>query len=699
MAFNFKFGESYFNILSNNEVVIVSVHIVDSPSQATSIKLKRNDKLSDVRKALEDCCVINNSLLFSQKIPKDDDENEEGTSYEFSKILREHECQFYLKEIIVNINEEHNFIYLINSPDWSTLNKTCRLDYGCTMAFDEIKMAENRAFIMKDCELIEIGAEGYKKGQLEFETQNDWVEKTNLFFNVDANITNFLKLGLSAGRSQSKNSNDEIKTTYNYIELEKVSLKFNKENLELTDEFKNDIENAIKSKDPEEFKKITEKYGQFIATKVFLGGSVYFKNVIMLSENTLDKSNEVSVSAGVGPLDFKIGNNFGELKRRSKFYSFDHMRLLGGRHPVEDFNEKNWIKSLESCQNWDRIELQDPVSIFQLLPDDLRKRIFESIGKRILYYDTKDYKYNSDESGEPGIIELKKIGIPSNISKILLNKEAECNVFATVVDTEESRNDFFTCQILLPQNGKSSLIIHCIQRNIKKREYKLNIGIMIVGYDTNFDFTRSDINVQLKVLEHKINASSNQIFNMDLLDFEYKNGPPYIGIPVLSKSDSSNNSLVIGHQFLNVQEENKIKVCTFSYCLQKKYCVNLPEFAIHTLIISKCPIYKNFGIFKRVNIGEYILHKFFKSYQPKYISLYSEESYCGPIFPKQKIGQVKIKYPECVKENCPICKNKKLSIENIDCKFFDPYTRYLILLLLVNNFFSNVYTINLFLIS
>ncbi|PKY12902.1 hypothetical protein RhiirB3_398123 [Rhizophagus irregularis] len=190
---------------------------------------------------------------------------------------------------------------------------------------------------------------------------------------------------------------------------------------------------------------------------------------------------------------------------------------------------------------------------------------------------------------------------------------------------------------------------------------------MIVGYDTNFDFTRSDFNVQLEVLNHKVNASSNQIFNMDLLDFE----PSYIGIPVLSKSDSKNKSLVISHHFYE-QEENKIEACTFSYCLKNRCCVNLPELTIYTLIVphdnNKCgtlPL--------KLNIWNKYT-KPFQPLQPKYISLYSKKG-CGPIFPKQKNGQIKIKFLKCCNKDCSICKNKKLSVNNIECKCFYPLNK------------------------
>ena len=63
--------------------------------------------------------------------------------------------------------------------------------------------------------------------------------------------------------------------------------------------------------------------------------------------------------------------------------------------------------------------------------------------------------------------------------------------------------------------------------------------------------------------------------------------------------------------------------------------------------------------------------------KPKFISLYSAgENKCGPVFLKQKINEIKIKYidvPICEDEYC-ICKKKKLNEleNNLKCAVFDP---------------------------
>src|SRR5207244_3284281 len=115
------------------------------------------------------------------------------------------------------------------------------------------------------------------------------------------------------------------------------------------------------------------------------------------------------------------------------------------------------------------------------------------------------------------------------------------NIFATVICTNKAKGDVFHCQILWQLNEDPSVIIHCIQKEFKKRECKLKIRLMIIGYDINLDLNRPIMNVQ----KHEFNASGCQSFKLDLDD----STALCFGIPVLRKLDSSNNSLVIGHHF------------------------------------------------------------------------------------------------------------------------------------------------------
>ncbi|PKY55869.1 hypothetical protein RhiirA4_475670 [Rhizophagus irregularis] len=202
------------------------------------------------------------------------------------------------------------------------------------------------------------------------------------------------------------------------------------------------------------------------------------------------------------------------------------------------------------------------------------------------------------------------------------------------------------------------LIIHCIQKKFRKRECKLKIMWMIVGYDINFDFNHSDLNVKLKILKNEFNVSNQQAITKQLGLEYYDSSILCFGIPVLSKLDRSNNSLVIGHHFFNDRENKEIETYIFSYCsycLRKNHYVNLPNFTFYTLIVSNYPNSDNYGISPFQHII-YILQK------NKY----------GPIFLKQKTSEIKIKYINVNgdQDDC-ICKCKKLE-DNLKYAFLDP---------------------------
>src|SRR5581483_10157609 len=142
----------------------------------------------------------------------------------------------------------------------------------------------------------------------------------------------------------------------------------------------------------------------------------------------------------------------------------------------------------------------------------------------------------------------------------------------------ELSNVGFNCQVLWPPGKRPSLIIHCIKNKINnnnniKRDCKLKIGWMIIGYDgydTESNFILPDFNVRLKVIKNDFNLSNNPTM---FKTFHVKNNslmrkPICIGIPVLNNLDYSNDSIIIGHNFFNAKEDSNIGVNTFSYNLR-----------------------------------------------------------------------------------------------------------------------------------
>ncbi|CAB4378645.1 unnamed protein product [Rhizophagus irregularis] len=634
-----------------NKNVDVSVQTGIQPSQSVLISLNLNNNLSDIRQILKQNSEIkmNDTLSFAKKTSR---VNIDGTTdYVLSEIAGEDECEKILDNIIEKIND-NIILYLIKNskPNWKFLSEKCNLEYGRTIiTLDGIKKAENKAFTMIDCEMAEIGAEGCRKERIEFNSNEDRIMKTELSFSGNIDVQDFVKFGVSISVSTSKSSRSKAETSSvcNFTEFGKVSLKLS-EYLKPTPEFINVVEEAIKSNDPRGgFKRITEEFGQFIPTEVILGGRAYFKGVKISKESSEENVNKGTVSVATPASNIGLGHSSENSIGNANYSKHECFKLIGGEQPdsLEDFDEKAWVKSLLDFRNWDCIQLKDPISIFQLLDEELRKEIILCIGKRILHLSFEEINYQLEEPDRPKVIELN---IPSNISDIIQNEDAKCNIFATVIDKKEVGNDYFSCQILFPPSGKPRLIIHCIQNKFKKRKCHLNIGWMVIGYYVNFKFILRDFDTRLETFSSRFN-SLNKHFGTGFLEFKYNSTVDSIsclGIPLLSELKSSNRSSVIGHHFFNDEKNNRIGSYIFSYCLKNKNYVNLPDFTLCTLIISKYRTPNAYGIlpFEENDIVE--------SLGPKYISLHSKgENDCGPIFPKQKQKEIKIKY---------ICKSKKL---------------------------------------
>ncbi|GBC10194.1 hypothetical protein RclHR1_09420002 [Rhizophagus clarus] len=611
----------------------VYIQIVGSSTLKVK-KLNLESNLSDIRKELEEKNIDMNLLLFADKL-----------GHEFVEIDRKDEDDMLLGDIIFDNSGKH-FLYLKDSsPIWNYFNNKYKLDYGRIENSDEIKVAKNGAFKLKNCEFNLIGSEGYKKGRLEFGPKVELIKEKNFLFGADINVQNFIGLGLSIGKSKNESSKDEINSTCTYTDIAKASLKFSKENLELTSDFKNDVKNAIKSKDQYEFCEIIEKYGQFIPTEVILGGKVYFRNVKSTTENSVNKSKNGSANLSIGPLNAKMEGNSGDLKGKTDFYSFELMGIIGGSPPIEEeFDEKAWNKSLEDYQTWDCIEFKNFINIFQLLPNDIYKEALESIGKKILRTIVKDYDYCLDNPERYQIVKL--MDIPDEDLKIILNKDADCDIFATVVDDDEtSKKVFFNCQILKNPNAKPCIIIHGIQKELKefqkefqKRICKLKIGIMVIGYDVDFSFIHSNISVEL--------INNTYSFKDELIANNF-----FLGIPVLDNFNHLNYSITIGYNFRKLNNEFIIE--PFSYCSESNsyHFSDLPKFTFYTIVI------KNYSSIYGSHTLEYpkIDEIKFSDKNPKYISMYfSEANSYLPVFVNQKSEKVYLKHI-CNKSKCKKC--------------------------------------------
>ncbi|EXX64602.1 hypothetical protein RirG_141150 [Rhizophagus irregularis DAOM 197198w] len=572
-----------------------------------TIQLELEDKLSDIREKLKKDGTIK---MNDTLLFSKNFYNKD--KFELTAISRENEKEITLNNIIEeasNDNETSFTLSLIETsrPYWKFLNERHKLDFGCTMTSNGIKRANQRAFKMEACQLAEIDIK--KDEMAKFNSLEDWMIKKNLFFFSDMNVKYFAKIG-----KKYENYESDIEDTLNkYRVYKKASIRIG--NLKATADFIKKVNNALKFKDPKKFVQITEEFGQFIPTEIILGER------------------------------FKIDYN--------------------------NANQTKDEKDLNDYRNWNIIEFLKPISIFELVDDDLRKELYSFFGKRILYSKVKTKLFDIENVKDD---KIKIIELPQKISEIISNKHADCSIFATVIGTK----DYYHCQILTSFGKEPKLVIHHFKE--KSKDSKLVIGWMVVGYDTNFKSIFPDYDTKLndytqfkvsKIDYYQSNPSNNVIFKLKSpIEKAY-----YIGIPYTNKSN-----LVVSHYFSDDRE----KLYTFAYSPKDEQCVKLPKFSLHLLeITNSSTIFEKYvnNLNNTINLDNIDEFKNFKNI-PKFISLYSIKDEHRKILFKQRSTQIKVKFfNDKPSSNKKVIKKlsddviRKLldNNENFKCSFFVPF--------------------------
>uniref|UniRef100_U9UCB6 Uncharacterized protein n=1 Tax=Rhizophagus irregularis (strain DAOM 181602 / DAOM 197198 / MUCL 43194) TaxID=747089 RepID=U9UCB6_RHIID len=433
----------------------------------------------------------------------------------------------------------------------------------------------------------------------------------------------------------SLNVDDHLENIRNYG---KMNLKLD-EYLEPTPEFVDEIRRAITSKDPQKLVRITEVYGQFIPTSIILGGRVYYENVEVSAGRVTEDNKEISANVNVtGYANIKGSYAPKSSEKKSNRMNLKYTKIIGGSPPesLDNFNEKSWIKSLdEDFRAWDVIEYQDTISIFQPLPTELRAQVRELVGKKVLYSAYKGIEYLSNVN--PLKVELMEA--PSEILSIITNKDADCNIFATISEMEpKNKDELFTYSVLRQTNEVPSILVSHIQHNSMRQSYKLKIGWMVIGYpDCIYLDDYQLTNLKVKFEEQDKNSHETK----KLLNYKYD---PY-----------SSKLPLLGKQY-----------------------VELPPFTFDVLAIRNFgQRFIDCGVTPLIRASYYYSSHYYyipnhNCHYPKFISpIYDHNDAIGTIYLRQVDGLIQAKYPRCSKK-CQTC--KKPSVGTINCTIFDPST-------------------------
>ncbi|GES95403.1 hypothetical protein GLOIN_2v1786313 [Rhizophagus clarus] len=360
-----------------------------------------------------------------------------------------------------------------------------------------------------------------------------------------------------------------------------MSLKFK---LEPTMEFNEAVNDIIDSKDPRKFKDIINEFGQFIPKEIILDG----RELMLLQKKVLKK-----MLANILQI----------------------FKLFGGKQfGPNNFNEEDWIESLNDFKYWNCIKFKGLINIFQALSEELRKKVLLLVGKKILFTSIED---------------------------------------------------------------NPRLIIHCIQKKFRGRECKLKIRRVMTNFDFNrsdlnvklkilkneFNATNDKTIVKPLDLEYD---SSILCFGIPVLrKLDDSSNSLVIGHHFFNDKENRKIGTYLFSYCLEKNHYVNLPNFTF-YTLVISCYPNSGNYGISTFRHTN-------KIGKFLNL---IKFNSFKS-SPKFISLYSTgENECSPIFFKQKDSKINIKYinVDYNQDDC-ICKNKrfmKLAENNLKYAFLDP---------------------------
>ncbi|CAG8808907.1 32622_t:CDS:2, partial [Gigaspora margarita] len=240
----------------------------------------------------------------------------------------------------------------------------------------------------------------------------------------------------------------------------KISIR--EQSIELTSEFQNEVQKAIESQNSQDINIVITEFGQFIPT--------------------------TARECGQG---IEVQNNFGSCSKSESIMQQKISTIFGGdKKKMYEGKEAEWKFSLQDFRSWEPIEFRKPVSIFEFLEEDLKKKIREIIGKGIIYSNFQDYEFKFNNLRN--IVSLEMAG---DVQKIFSNPDIDSQVFATIFNTDKN-NDVFAYILYTPElYDVPKIIVNCIQsNNEQQRVCQIKIGWILL--DISSTLLSSDVRRQ-----------------------------------------------------------------------------------------------------------------------------------------------------------------------------------------------------------
>ncbi|CAG8705192.1 12676_t:CDS:2, partial [Gigaspora margarita] len=221
--------------------------------------------------------------------------------------------------------------------------------------------------------------------------------------------------------------------------------------------------------------------------------------------------------------------------------------ILGGKLYVNDgqANDLNQLENLGHFENWQIIERNELLPLYNLLPQELITSIKKIIGKKLLHYDI--LSASMPKNWNRITIRIKKPKVISTFDKV--------KIFTSVIVKNEARayRNVFGIRVEYQNNKNPYIAIHRI--GPAKKHFEFSIPWMIIGYEENLPI---------------------EPFKDDPIDYIW--------------TKKSNN--VISYHFRNNAENDVTNICCYQYDFQTEQIRKTLKFKVNYAIIPDTPIFK-----------------------------------------------------------------------------------------------------------
>ncbi|CAG8598710.1 14630_t:CDS:2, partial [Dentiscutata erythropus] len=349
------------------------------------------------------------------------------------KIPLSQEDKYKLEDILVADDDYYTLTIELNQlPSFPKIKRKHNIEIGYKLNNGSLIRAEQPAFFIKNSHLMSI-------------TLNSNFQ--SICKKTSKNFDELWNKGCEEGYDFLDYENEELALNECVIKYcEKGSIILSHKDLEATEDYIEVIENALDEEltdiqKVEALVKASEIYGFFWLQEIKLGGKF-----------------------------MQVTTKNGETRYKT----------VGGDHAKHQ-STSNWLKSLESCKEWEIIGYGPKLSLYSLLPENLQSKIKRLNGIKVLYSNVYNVKIIRGYDLRSPVVE--QVPVPPNIST-----EGDCKIFAAVFNRSDRKpyQNVFSIRIDYTHPETPFFVIHrigTIPHNLPQID--LLIPWMIVGYENN----------------------------------------------------------------------------------------------------------------------------------------------------------------------------------------------------------------------